>query len=139
VRRVTKILVGLLIGVAFAACKPPFELEISSALSRFWWVLPFTFALASLAVMTVASLMGQLWGRGIPARFLSRVYLMVCPSLAILGILATFPTAQAPPPWVGFAVPVLLFTSAWVHYHSLGYDEAQGQATEPENVFEIGK
>jgi hypothetical protein len=119
VRNETKILVALLGGVMFVTYKSPLGLEISSGLLRSWWVLPFTFALASLAIMSGALLVSQVRGRRIPAQILSRFYLAICPSLAIIGILSTLPLAGAPPAWVGFAAPGLLFCSAFVHHRSL--------------------
>ena len=113
----------MLIGAMIATLKSPYWFEISTDFYRLWWVLPFASAVASLGVMIGAFLMCQIEGRRIAPEFLSRLYLIVCPSLAILGIMSTLPLAWAPPAWVGFTAPALLFTSAWAHYHSLDYSD----------------
>jgi hypothetical protein len=123
----------LVIGVS------PLRIVIAPALVRDWWILPLAVSTASVAVLTGSLVLREALVRRIPARFLSVLYLVCCPSLAVLGLPASLSIAMAPPTWVRFAAPALLLTSAWAYYRSLKYsDEDERKPSQTSYSFEMG-
>jgi len=122
VRKAVKTLAAML-GGALLIGERATEFAFLRVLSMYWWTLPLAVASASLAALTCSIVFGGILVRRIPERFLSALYLVCCPSVAILGLPIPLTLVTAPPVWALLAAPVLMLASAWVHYRSLGRSE----------------
>lgn len=137
VRKSTKILVALLGGCLLAIGKTLPGFAISSDLTKSWWILPFTVATVSLVILTGSVVLGRFIVGRIPSKLPSALYLVSCPTLAVLSLPTSLPVVTVPPLWVGYAAPALLLTSAWVHYRSLKYSDANEGVTLTSDGLEV--
>ena len=101
---------------------------IPQDLSRLYWILPYSVALAALGVLTVSLGLGRAQVKKIPATLLPAIYLICCLSVAVLSLPPSLVPGLAPPLWVVFSAQGLLLASAWAHYHSLEYAEEEAEA-----------
>ena len=127
-QRLAKVLALLFVGglgfllIAGCLCK---TISIPPYLSELLWVLPFSAASASLVFLTGSLALGLEQGRRIPAHIASAMYLVCCPSLAILGLSSSLRLGVEPPIWIRFAAPTLVLASAWVYYRLLDYSDEE--------------
>ncbi|HUK80778.1 MAG TPA: hypothetical protein VLU91_08985 [Nitrososphaerales archaeon] len=128
-RQETKVL-AVLFGGGFIATSESLSrlIAIPQDLSRLYWVLPFSIALASLIGLTVSLALGRAHVRKIPAALLPALYLSSCLSVAFLSLPSSLVPGFAPPTLVVFAAQGLLLTSAWAHFRSLEYTDEEPEA-----------
>ena len=123
-----KVLALLVVGgsgfllIAGYFCKTIF---IPSYMSELLWALPFSVASVSLALLTGSLALGLEQRRRIPGHIASAMYLVSCPSLAILGFSSSLAPSVEPPDWIRFAAPTLMLASAWVYYRLLDYTDEE--------------
>ena len=138
VRRASKVLTAMLVGGLLVTCVSPLWFATARGLVTLWWILPLGVALASLALLAGSLVLGRVLVRRIPARLVSTLYLLCCPSLASLSLPASLSPATAPPGWVVLAAPGMLLTTAWAHYRWLKYfDEREEGPSQTNYSFEI--
>jgi len=130
VRRASKVLTVTFVGGLLVACVSSLGLATAGDIVTLWWTLPFVVALASLAILAGSLVFGGVFVRRVPAKLLSTLYLLCCPSLAAFSLPASLSPAMAPPVWAGLAASAMLLTSAWAYYRSLKYSD-EGEEEPP--------
>jgi len=107
---------------------------ITAGLAQDWWILPFSASASSVAVLATTTALRIARNGSKRTAILTGAYLVSGPSMATLGISSVLPFGASPPAWVGSAMLVLLFGSAWVYYQSLGdSDEEDSSDFRPES------
>ena len=100
---------------------------IPQDLSRLYWILPYSIAVAALGVLTVSLVLRRVQIQMIPATLLPAIYLICCLSVAVLSLPSSLVPGFAPPLWAVFSAQGLLLASAWANYQSLEFTEEEPQ------------
>ena len=136
-RRASKVLTVTFVGGLLVTCVSSLGLAAAGDIVIPWWTLPFGVALASLAILAGSLVFSGVFVRRVPARLLSTLYLLCCPSLAALSLPGSLSPAMAPPVWAGPTASAMLVASAWAYYRSLKYsDEGEEEFPQTNRSFE---
>jgi len=101
------------------------ETTSTPLLAQLLWVIPLSSASMSLALLVGSIALGHFNVRRITETTLSMIYLVSCPSLAILNFSTFLLPGTQPPIWVGFAAPALMLASAWAYLSSLNRSDGE--------------
>lgn len=107
---------GAILTVAFVVYRPT---SVATILDREWWLIPLSASTTSTLVLGAAAAIGHSGRTGSQTSLPTLAYLVTGPSVGLVNLSSILPLGASPPDWVGFTMPILLLTSAWIYYSTL--------------------